>query len=215
MSCGIACCCRCGASGGSDTRVARRYRTGRCCAGSCTAAHRDPVGVPPEGSRIQLGNDLLAPAAGLERGRRLAATTRSAARQAQRGLAPGLVPVRGRLLPRQGAKRGQHTGPSPVDGGRAGSKHHLITDGHGTPLAVLLTGGNRNDVTQLLPPLDATGPRLRRTSPPQTRRPSPGSTASDAYASAGGDEPTYTKRSSNSPAASSPTGNSAHSVSRC
>jgi hypothetical protein len=31
----------------------------------------------------------------------------------------------------------------------------LIADGHGTPLAVLLTGGNRNDVTQLLPLLDA------------------------------------------------------------
>ncbi|GAA4052034.1 hypothetical protein GCM10022233_23530 [Streptomyces shaanxiensis] len=31
----------------------------------------------------------------------------------------------------------------------------MITDGHGTPLAVLLTGGNRNDVTQLLPLLDA------------------------------------------------------------
>lgn len=31
----------------------------------------------------------------------------------------------------------------------------MITDGYGTPLAVLLTGGNRNDVTQLLPLLDA------------------------------------------------------------
>lgn len=31
----------------------------------------------------------------------------------------------------------------------------MITDGHGTPLAVLLTGGNRNDVTQLIPLLDA------------------------------------------------------------
>ncbi|WP_224756504.1 IS5 family transposase [Streptomyces sp. col6] len=60
--------------------------------------------------------------------------------------------------PRQGAKRGSQTGPSPVDRGRAGSKHHLITDGHGTPLAVLLTGGNRNDVTQLLPLLDAIPP---------------------------------------------------------
>ncbi|KND45514.1 transposase [Streptomyces stelliscabiei] len=34
----------------------------------------------------------------------------------------------------------------------------MITDGHGTPLAVLLTGGNRNDVTQLLPLLDAIPP---------------------------------------------------------
>ena len=53
------------------------------------------------------------------------------------------------------ARRGQHTVPSPVDRGRArlgraGSKHHLLTDGHGTPLAILLTGGNRNDVTHFL-----------------------------------------------------------------
>ncbi|MDQ0808380.1 transposase [Streptomyces sp. B3I7] len=34
----------------------------------------------------------------------------------------------------------------------------MITDGHGTPLAILLTGGNRNDVTQLLPLLDAIPP---------------------------------------------------------
>ncbi|MEU3862964.1 IS5 family transposase, partial [Streptomyces sp. NPDC028722] len=57
-------------------------------------------------------------------------------------------------------KRGAHTGPSPVDRGRLGSKHHLITDRHGTPLAVSLTGGNRHDVTQLIPLPDAI-PRIR------------------------------------------------------
>jgi transposase len=35
-----------------------------------------------------------------------------------------------------------------------GSKHHLLVDATGIPLAVALTGGNRNDVTQLLPLLD-------------------------------------------------------------
>ncbi|GHB79649.1 hypothetical protein GCM10010377_82120 [Streptomyces viridiviolaceus] len=38
------------------------------------------------------------------------------------------------------------------------SMAYLITDGHSTPLAVLLTGGNRNDVTQLLPLLEAIPP---------------------------------------------------------
>jgi transposase len=72
----------------------------------------------------------------------------------------------GRFLPRQGAQRGLATGPSPVDRGRTSSKHHLITDGHGTPLAVISTGGNRNDVTQLLPLLDAIPPvRGRRGRP--------------------------------------------------
>jgi transposase len=47
-------------------------------------------------------------------------------------------------------KGGLSPGPSPVDRGRLGSKHHLITDAAGIPLAVILTGGHRNDVTQLL-----------------------------------------------------------------
>jgi transposase len=39
---------------------------------------------------------------------------------------------------------------SPVDRARIGSKHHLLTDANGVPLAIALTGGNRNDVTELL-----------------------------------------------------------------
>ncbi len=46
------------------------------------------------------------------------------------------------------------SGPSPVDRGRPGSKHHLITDGTGIPLAVTLTGGNVHDSTQLFPLMD-------------------------------------------------------------
>ncbi|MEU9397486.1 IS5 family transposase [Streptomyces sp. NPDC048324] len=52
------------------------------------------------------------------------------------------------------ARPGPKSGPSPVDRARPGSKHHVLTDGQGIPLAVSLTGGNRNDVTQLLPLLD-------------------------------------------------------------
>ncbi|POX47693.1 IS5/IS1182 family transposase [Streptomyces sp. Ru72] len=88
--------------------------------------------------------------------------------------------------PRQGAKRGSHTGPSPVDRGRAGSKHHLITDGHGTPLAVILTGGNRNDVTQLLPLLDAVPPVRGRVGRPRRR-------AVTLYADRGYDHDRYRK----------------------
>jgi Transposase DDE domain len=49
---------------------------------------------------------------------------------------------------------GPLTGPSPVDRARIGSKHHLIVDLHGVPLGVELTGGDRNDVTQLLTLVD-------------------------------------------------------------
>ncbi|MGR6975023.1 IS5 family transposase [Streptomyces cynarae] len=74
-----------------------------------------------------------------------------------------------RLFPRQSPKRGLATGPSPVGRGRTGSKHHLITDGHGAPLAVILTGGNRNDVTLLLPLLDAVPPVRGRVGRPRRR----------------------------------------------
>jgi transposase len=45
-----------------------------------------------------------------------------------------------------------------VDRGRAGSKHHLLVDASGIPLAYTITGGNRNDVTQLIPLIDAVPP---------------------------------------------------------
>ncbi|GAA1547463.1 hypothetical protein GCM10009730_65710 [Streptomyces albidochromogenes] len=55
-------------------------------------------------------------------------------------------------------KWGAKTGRRTVDRGRIGSKHHLITDATGIPLAATLTGGNRNDVTQLIPLLQAVRP---------------------------------------------------------
>jgi len=60
-----------------------------------------------------------------------------------------------RLQPRAGEKGGSATGPSPVDRARNGSKHHLLVDATGIPLAFSVTGGNRNDVTQLIPLLEA------------------------------------------------------------
>ncbi|MEU0368999.1 IS5 family transposase [Streptomyces sp. NPDC006283] len=69
------------------------------------------------------------------------------------------------------AKRGSKTGRSPVDRGRNGSKHHLITDAAGIPLAVTLTGGNRNDVTQFIPLLQAVPPIRGKRGRPR-RRPS-------------------------------------------
>ena len=56
-----------------------------------------------------------------------------------------------------------------MDRGRPGSKHHLIVDAGGIPLAVLLTGGNRNDVTQLLPLLQAVPPIRGKRGRPRQR----------------------------------------------
>jgi transposase len=53
---------------------------------------------------------------------------------------------------------GGKTGPNPTDWRKLGSKHHVITDAKGIPLAALLTGANRHDVTQLLPLVEAIPP---------------------------------------------------------
>src|SRR3954447_16731310 len=65
--------------------------------------------------------------------------------------------------------KGALTGPSPVDRARTGSKHHLLTDSSGIPLAISLTGGHRNDVTQLLPLIDAVGPVRGKVGRPRRR----------------------------------------------
>ena len=74
-----------------------------------------------------------------------------------------------RREPPAGEKGGAKTGPSPVDRGRLGSKHHLLVDGGGIPLAWTLTGGNRSDVTQLLELLDRVPPVRGRIGRPRRR----------------------------------------------
>jgi transposase len=65
--------------------------------------------------------------------------------------------------------KGALTGPSPVDRGRMGSKHHLLVDAAGIPLAISLTGGDRNDVTELLPLVDGVGPVRGKVGRPRLR----------------------------------------------
>jgi hypothetical protein len=56
-----------------------------------------------------------------------------------------------------------------VDRARPGSKHHVLTEGAGIPLAVSLTGGNRNDVTELEALIDAIPPVRGRRGRPRQR----------------------------------------------
>jgi transposase len=111
---------------------------------------------------------------------------------------------------------GRQDRPEPRDRTRRGSKHHLITCGRGSPLTVSLTGGNRNDITQMLPLVEAIPPlRGRRGRPRQTSRArradtvpgsasnagswsarSPGCTSTAACASATSAAMTSTRRSS-------------------
>jgi len=64
---------------------------------------------------------------------------------------------------------GERTGPSPVDRRKKGSKHFVMTDGKGTPLAVTHTAGNTADVRGLKPTVEAVPPVRGKPGRPRRR----------------------------------------------
>jgi putative transposase len=50
---------------------------------------------------------------------------------------------------------GEKTGKNPTDRGKLGSKRHILTDAHGAPLAVVVSGANAHDKTCAVAVLDA------------------------------------------------------------
>ena len=62
----------------------------------------------------------------------------------------------------EGAKRGGETGPNPTDRGKLGVKRHVLTDGYGVPLSVLITGANVHDKWMVADALDAVALRAPR-----------------------------------------------------
>ncbi|MFJ8312880.1 IS5 family transposase [Streptomyces sp. NPDC094147] len=67
-------------------------------------------------------------------------------------------------------KKGDLTGPNPVDRGKYGSKIHLITERTGLPLSVGISGANLHD-SQALEPLVRGIPPIRSRRGPRRRRP--------------------------------------------
>ena len=63
-----------------------------------------------------------------------------------------------RLCHHPGEKGGEETGPNPTDRGRPGTKHHLLVDRNGTPLAALISPANWHDSRLLEPLLDTVQP---------------------------------------------------------
>jgi transposase len=148
----------------------RRLDDRRVLSGILVRPHdRNRLAAAPAGARLRLRDDLLAPPPRVATGRRLRAPPPAAARQAPSdGQArPDACGLRLRLAAR--AFGGAKTGPSPVDRARAGSKHHLLVDASGIPLACLLTAANCNDITQLLPLVDAIPPLRGKRGRPRRR----------------------------------------------
>lgn len=69
-----------------------------------------------------------------------------------------------------GAFWGAQTGPNPTDRAKNGTKHHLLVEGHGIPLAARVTAANTHDVTQLIALVDAV-PAVRGKRGAPRRRP--------------------------------------------
>ena len=63
----------------------------------------------------------------------------------------------------------QALAPIQRTGGKNGSKRHLLVDGRGVPLSLVVTGANRHDVSQWKAVLDAL--MIKRSLPPQRRSP--------------------------------------------
>src|SRR5207247_10408506 len=99
----------------------------------------------------------------------LAAVARVVAGEAARGGSDRLVAGGDRQLACARRWGGEKTGPSPVDRARSGSKHHTLTCGRGTPLALSLTDGTHNDVLELLPLVDAIPPVRGKRGRPRRR----------------------------------------------
>src|SRR5262249_38435081 len=129
-------------------------------------AKRHPLGDAAAGDGLRVRHDLLAPAAVLAAARRLEETP---ARPAPAGRAGGGrrlgALLRGQSdLPRRFG--GVLTGKTPTDRGKRGTKRHLLVDGKGPPLAVRITGANRNESLEAMTLVDDIPPiRGRRGRP--------------------------------------------------
>ena len=69
------------------------------------------------------------------------------------GIAWKLQSVDGAMI--KGPLAREAVGRNPTDREKKGSKRHLLVDGHGVPLSLIVTGANRHDVSQLTALLDA------------------------------------------------------------
>jgi transposase len=62
---------------------------------------------------------------------------------------------RARFGDRESAKGGDLAGPNPTDRAKSGTKRHVLTDGRGVPVSILLSGANLHDKWALAGTLDA------------------------------------------------------------
>ena len=133
------------------------------------AAYWDTLGGVATRNGLWIRGKLLAAPSGMATRGDMDTGTPSAAHTPARRETNRVVAHHCRQFFRTRYARGKKTGPNPTDRRKAGSKHHLITDARGIPLAVILTSANAHDVTQLLPLVNAIPPLRGRCGRPRQR----------------------------------------------
>jgi len=124
------------------------------------AQDRHPMGIPAPRVGLRVRDDLLAAAARLAGRRGLVEDPPSAAEAVEYRRQDRLGARGTGWLVHPSAKGGLKTGPNPTDRGKAGTKHHLIVDRRGTPLAALIGPANEHDSRRFEDLLDAVPPLL-------------------------------------------------------
>jgi transposase len=149
--------------------LARHFQSSGADGDRVCAAFRDPVADAAQGNGLRFWEHLLATTRGMAASQGVGSAAPSTAVEASRGRANRLLSRGGRQFfdPRPGSWK--KTGPNPTDRRRPGSKHHILTDAKGIPLSVILTKANRNDVTQLLPLVQAIPPIAGKPGRPQRK----------------------------------------------
>jgi transposase len=112
------------------------------------AALRYSMADVAPGDGLRLGYDLLATAQGLAKSACLGSSAPSLIEPTTWGRKTGFLTGHSRQFIDSRHWRGKKSGPNPTDRRRAGSKHHILTEARGIPIAVILTKANRNDITQ-------------------------------------------------------------------
>jgi transposase len=64
---------------------------------------------------------------------------------------------------------GENSGKNPTDRGKLGTKHHIVTDANGIPLAVTATGSNKADVSEATHVIDSVTPIMGKVGRPRQR----------------------------------------------
>jgi hypothetical protein len=116
-------------------------------------------GIPSQispGARLRIWDDMLAAPARLATGGRVGSDPLCAAGLRYDQIDWSRVIVDGCSV--RVVHGGDQTGPNPTDRAKRRSKRHLICEGRGVPLAVRLTGANKNDPREALALVDAIPP---------------------------------------------------------